>query len=242
MNTSITENMVSQWLDASIHTPNENAPLILTVESLPNGNRHGGTAEVTPGLYCDGEFFIGSTTVGDPLDEDQVVTYFSYIRELPNCYDNSLCRKGDGPYRLFKLANNFEYYARQCVDGVLIDPRLPPRFDSTPNEDRPQDHEKFWQVPFIKTKDVSALDALYQAGTGEHAEKARKEWEEKGRAHWLQAWPSGIRYETRCLDGGAWDRSTSLGMYATLEEAVQRAKVGGTDYHLSELSTTSLEP
>ena len=36
-------------------------------------------------------------------------------------------------------------------------------------------------------------------------------------------WPNGIRFDVRCLDGGAWDRSTNRGQFATLEEAIQRA-------------------
>lgn len=52
------------------------------------------------------------------------------------------------------------------------------------------------------------------------AEEVRKQWTDSGRAQWMEAWPSGIRYDVRCLDGGAWDRSTSWGMFATLEEAL----------------------
>lgn len=33
-------------------------------------------------------------------------------------------------------------------------------------------------------------------------------------------------YEVRCLDGGAWDRSTNWGKFPTIEEAVGRAKAG----------------
>jgi hypothetical protein len=42
-------------------------------------------------------------------------------------------------------------------------------------------------------------------------------------------WPGGVRYDLRCLDGGAWDRSTCWGCFATLDEAIAaaRARIGG---------------
>ena len=43
-------------------------------------------------------------------------------------------------------------------------------------------------------------------------------------AKWLEAWPTGNRFDTYCLDGGAWDRPTAWGKFGTLEEAIQCAK------------------
>jgi hypothetical protein len=80
--------------------------------------------------------------------------------------------------------------------GVAFNPKLPRNFDSTPNDARPASHRKWWNRPYISTQ------------TGDDP-------------HWLNAWPSGIRYDVRCLDGGAWDRSTGWGMFATLDEALQ---------------------
>jgi hypothetical protein len=41
-----------------------------------------------------------------------------------------------------------------------------------------------------------------------------------------EAWPGGLRYDTYCLDGGAWDRPTAWGKFGTLEEAIACAKEG----------------
>ena len=38
-----------------------------------------------------------------------------------------------------------------------------------------------------------------------------------------ESWPEGVRYDVRMLDGGAWDRPTNHGVYATLDEAVRQA-------------------
>jgi hypothetical protein len=39
-----------------------------------------------------------------------------------------------------------------------------------------------------------------------------------------EAWPSGIRFDVYCLDGGAWDRPTARGWFGTLEEAIHCAR------------------
>jgi hypothetical protein len=95
-------------------------------------------------------------------------------------------------------------YGFRCdaiVDGVPVNPRLPRDFDSTANEERPEDHRVWWDVPFVQT----------------YADAHPK---------FLEAWPSGTRYDLRCLDGGAWDRPTCWGMFGSLEEAVAQAPRG----------------
>lgn len=115
-------------------------------------------------------------------------------------------------------------FAEQIVDGVAVNPKLPDDFDYTPNEDRPASHRKFWFVPYIVTESVERLDAFYANRTDEWADEGRRQWAEKDRSRWLEVWPGGTRYDVRCLDGGAWDRSTACGWFANLEEAVACAK------------------
>jgi hypothetical protein len=111
------------------------------------------------------------------------------------------------------------------VSGIPIDPKLPARFDDTPNEERPTSHQRWWNRPYIRTETIEQNDAFYANRTDEYAEEGRKSWA-VNREKWLAAWPGGIRYEVRCLDGGAWDRSTAWGMFPTIEEAVACAKAG----------------
>ncbi len=93
------------------------------------------------------------------------------------------------------------FRAAALVDGVLIDPELPAGFDDTANEERDPAHRVFEDLPFIR----------------------RTESLEPG---FLQAWPAGVRFDVRCLDGGAWDRSTVWGMFGTLSAAVECARAG----------------
>lgn len=111
-------------------------------------------------------------------------------------------------------------FAEDVVDGVPINPQLPPDFDQTPNDERPDAHRKFWGVPFIVTETTERLDAYHSERADKWAEEGRAWWRDQGRPGWLQAWPGGVRYEVRCLDGGAWDRSTAWGCYATLKGAL----------------------
>lgn len=53
----------------------------------------------------------------------------------------------------------------------------------------------------------------------------------KDKAQWFATWPTGTRYEVRCLDGGAWDRSTGWGMVGSLEEAIDICKNGPSWRH-----------
>jgi len=116
-----------------------------------------------------------------------------------------------------------KFQAEDCIQGVLVNPKLSKNFDNTPNEERPASHEKWWYRPFIKTETVESHDAFYAGRTDAYAEAGREHWKE-GRKQWMKAYPSGTRYDVRCLDGGAWDRSTGWGMYGTLDEALNCAK------------------
>lgn len=111
-----------------------------------------------------------------------------------------------------------EYYA----SGVPVNPVLPKGFESTPNGARPKSHQKFWNVPFIETDTVEKWDEFYAERTDEFADKGRELWAE-GRKKWLEAYPSGTRYDVRCLDGGAWDRSTWWGSFDNINDAVKMA-------------------
>lgn len=111
--------------------------------------------------------------------------------------------------------------AERVEQGIPINPALPKNFDNTPNEERLDSF--WWHQPFIVVQTVEDWDKFYQERKGEYAAKGLESWQNEGRAMWMKAWPSGNRYDVRCLDGGAWDRSTNWGMYATLQEALETA-------------------
>lgn len=98
-----------------------------------------------------------------------------------------------------KGRRKFQFKCEDVIEGVPINPELPPKFDDTPNESRSDRSRAWWGVPFIRTYDNQ--DPKF-----------------------VEHWKGTRRYDVRCLDGGAWDRSTVWGMCGTLEEAVALAK------------------
>lgn len=126
--------------------------------------------------------------------------------------------KKETPFKAFTL-DGHKFQAQDCVDGVLIDPKLPRAFDDTPNEVRPKSQGKWIMRPYIVTDSVESWDAHEAQRTDEYAVASRARWVED-RVKWLQAYPSGVRYDVRCLDYGCWDRSTNWGAYQSVEEAL----------------------
>jgi len=98
---------------------------------------------------------------------------------------------------------------KDAVDqGIPVDPELPDNWDCLAHEARPSCHMIAWGQPYIVTE---------------------SEPNERYRESWLKAWPTGVRYDVRRLDGGAWDRSTNCGSFASLEDAIAVAEELGNE-------------
>ena len=120
-------------------------------------------------------------------------------------------------YNNYKI-NGRQYQAKNFVDGILINPLLPEDFDNTPNDERSKDEIAMWyKRPYITTQ-----ENFFENGSPSYDS-------------FLKAWPENIRYNVRCLDGGAWDRSTNKGSFATLDEAVSMALLLTTE-NLKEMN------
>ncbi|MBR9871492.1 MAG: hypothetical protein GYB26_10165 [Gammaproteobacteria bacterium] len=124
---------------------------------------------------------------------------------------------------------------QQQVNGFPINPTLRPGFDATANEDRdPLEAHEWWGLPYIQTDSWDKREM----GDRQHREwlKVKRpeyvtlddaEFEKdlaKRKKHWFEDYPSGTRYTMRCLDGGAWDRSTWRGDFSSLEAAIEAAQ------------------
>lgn len=125
----------------------------------------------------------------------------------------------------------YRFQAEQLLEGVLVNPSLPEGFDQTPNDERPASQKKWWHRPFI----VTYADAVSPYAQCSEAEKQAM------RRRWLEAWPSGTRYDVRCLDGGAWDRSTWWGSFPTLEAALACARSPATGCAAHAIRTSVVE-
>lgn len=117
-----------------------------------------------------------------------------------------------------------------------LNPILRDCFDQTPNDKREAlELDHWWDLPYIVTdtwedyeKHFRAIQVKLRAEGFESALTTEQLEAEilECKAQWFNTWPSGTRYEVRCLDGGAWDRSTSWAMVASLVEAIEKCSMG----------------
>jgi hypothetical protein len=151
-------------------------------------------------------------------------------RMIPSGYDDELIEIDT--YQQKHWPENQQLVA----DRFPLNPILRDWFDQTPNNQRePLELEHWWDLPFILTDTWDNRETQFLA----HQARLRAEGFDgalsteqveaelpKRKAEWFKSWPSGVRFEVRCLDGGAWDRSTSWGMVACLEDAVTKCTAG----------------
>lgn len=126
------------------------------------------------------------------------------------------------------------YRNQILIEGIPFNPLQREDFDQTPKAARDLlEIVEWWDEPYVKTCSWDDCDESWESyierakswSSGEP--ESHDEFLERMRSrkeNWFKAWPSGTRYEVRCLNGGAWDRSTGLAMVATLEEAIAVAK------------------
>lgn len=120
------------------------------------------------------------------------------------------------------------------VDGFCINPLQRPDFDVTPNDYRDglEVHD-WWGRPYIIEDEYWQPDDNYETyaerckGLTTIPLETKDQWEKRqaeNRQDFVNKYPSGKSYTVRCLHGGAWDRSSWCGTFATLSEAIDHAK------------------
>lgn len=115
---------------------------------------------------------------------------------------------------------------------VLINPNIPKWMDNKDIEKRSGSHiEKWWNVPYIVfetfekepyskfKKRMTKLNYNVDESWEEYELRKKEEFLE-----WINTWGTGIRYDVRMLDGGAWDRTSWKGSFNNLDEAIKHCK------------------
>lgn len=120
---------------------------------------------------------------------------------------------------------------KNVIDGIPIDPVLRDEFDLTDNDERPQwELDDWWGKPYITTdtwEEETYEEYFARSKEFQFVAKSKQEFDERmknSKKSWFDEYPSGVRYNVRCLDGGAWDRSSNKGFFPTIDEAVRHAK------------------
>jgi hypothetical protein len=117
------------------------------------------------------------------------------------------------------------------IDGVVVNPYQREMFDATSNDDRnPQEIEDWWGIPYI-TVTTYFVNPNYTAAKND-----------KEASEWAKNYQTGNRYDVRCLDGGAWDRSTGIKYgFNSLLEAIDFVKANYDLNELYDIETTKNE-
>ena len=130
------------------------------------------------------------------------------------------------------------YSSKGTAFKIYINPKVPEWMDYKDLNDRSASHmDKWFGRAYIRTEEFG--EDTYQdyrermaytqeeSYEGDYTLETEEEFNTrrtKEKEQWLEWWPDGVRYDVRCLDGGAWDRTTNKGSYKTLDEAMRRCK------------------
>jgi hypothetical protein len=121
---------------------------------------------------------------------------------------------------------------KTIVDGICINPKQRYFFDSLANDLRPELENSDWYGrPFIVSDHYSDRREDYDSYISRMSEykplPSRNEWEKKekeGKKSFYKSFPDGTRYFAQCYNGGAWDRSSILGIFSNLSDAIACCK------------------
>jgi len=127
-------------------------------------------------------------------------------------------------------AERHYYDNQQKVEGIPINPVQRYYFDMTAHDDRDQKEiDDWWEQPYIVTESFRVdtyKEYLVRMKDSENIE-TEEEFDKRRNASkksWEEDWKGGIRYTVRCLDGGAWDRTTWKGSFDNMDDALKLAK------------------
>ena len=119
---------------------------------------------------------------------------------------------------------------------IYINPKTPEWMDFKDLNERSESHmNKWFGRAYIRTQDFGEdsyedyCERMAYTQEPDYLGDPKLETEQEfcdrrteDEKSWCKHWGAdGIRYDVRCLDGGAWDRTTNKGSFKTLEEAIR---------------------
>lgn len=124
---------------------------------------------------------------------------------------------------------------RQEKVGLIypLNPVLREYFSDTPNDHRERlEVADWWDLPYIESITWEQSEAWIRHSmrkSGEELDAVEIEARiEARKTSFFDLYPTGEQYVVSCLDGGAWDRPTRWGHFATLDEAIACCSAGPT--------------
>lgn len=129
----------------------------------------------------------------------------------------------------YEPKNHFDNQSEWVTENIPLNPLLRDDFDETPNDERdPLENEHWWCKPYIVTQFSSLTDRNYSAffqRLNSYCHKdiiSEEEWKKDFSGLHMEndAYTHGVSFIVRCLDGGAWDRSSWKGQFNNLADAI----------------------
>ncbi|MFU2512471.1 hypothetical protein [Pseudoalteromonas sp. ASV78] len=134
----------------------------------------------------------------------------------------------------YKPENYFDNQKEWVTEHIPLNPNLRDDFDFTPNKERDGlEIEHWWGKPYIVAEFATLSYRNYSTYREELESRgstdivSEKEFHEKYSDLSMED-PScihGVTFVVRCLDGGAWDRSTWKGQFNNLTDAISWANI-----------------
>ena len=133
----------------------------------------------------------------------------------------------------YEPKNHFDNQSVWVTENLPLNPLLRDDFDETPNDERDQlEREHWWGKPYIVSRFDSLTDRNYSAFVERFNPScseviiSEEEWQKSFSALNMKNDPfnHGAFFIVRCLDGGAWDRSTWKGQFNNLADAILHAE------------------
>ena len=130
------------------------------------------------------------------------------------------------------------FYALELIECVLVDPALPAEFEGSDSQLHTEVQMTRWlHRPFIERSSwggACGLEIRHRAGQAAlglvFPELATRDVEKHIAALkglWFSDWPTGTRYEVRCLEHASPSGLTSWGTFASMAAALNCALGGG---------------
>jgi hypothetical protein len=119
------------------------------------------------------------------------------------------------------------------VDGICINPKQRYFFDCLNNDLRPDlEHRDWYGRSFVVTRNLSDsrenydsyISRMSEYGEENESLPSRFEWEKKQNEYFSKNYHKSTRYFVQCYNGRAWDRSSDLGEFSSLSDAISFCK------------------
>lgn len=182
-------------------------------------------------VNCHGQYAMGFKEQHQDALEEWLQTYTHEVqfKDIEFVLVCDKCGQIESVIEYYK--KEYKPDAQEKVEGIIINPKQRFFFDCLSNELRPKEEVQDWlNVKYIVTEELPEKNYehyLQQAKKLGVAPESQSQYEERykdDQDYWLSQFPNGKRFTVRCYDEKVGDRSSNLGIFLSLNDALNAAK------------------